>query len=443
MNGVGRVRNLVAVTGLLLLVLTARGTPASSAQGGPGGPPQQDLVSFEGIGTSNVVGDRFRISSLLPLPVELKVVSTRARVSSLPNAQGFTALLDAPLSELLGVFQQLVKLPFSLPELPTYCYSNFPSGPANPPESRCGVGLGSWHSPWGGQGRTVSSGSREDPSSLRSDASWSTGDIRLPPVLAAQGAESESHTFVDRRGVVATTETRLTGVRILGELGIESMHVRATATANGHAGGAGAQVAVMLEGVTFRGLPATITPDGIKLSAPVMASSGLQLTGVSGSPRTDGLSVRLLPEIKEVAADGTSARGVASVIEVTVQDASARNTNLLVLGRSEALATAVAAEPVAPPPSSVTPTPLGAPGTVSVVPRPPTSPGHDGRPVEHQLTVRAAALMAARTRWIYESTAGAILMGCLLLAAAVVRVGRRVDRSVEPWQFRADDRRER
>ena len=233
-----RARLLLATLGLAVIT-----SPVGAQQ--VDGPTFQ---AFEGRTDSYAAGIQTKQLSALPLPVEAFLTRTRTEINSQPRAQAYAGVVDIPLGELLGLY--------NFPEkLPTYCYADYPGEP----EASCGTADGRAPAPpegmpaQAGQGHTKVAGTAS--TSTPPPPTAPSGPAATTPSSSPwAGRNSRSFSRIANGTLENGTDVILSQVNIGGgALAFEQVRARAKALTNGLPGGAKAESALTVSGVTVGG----------------------------------------------------------------------------------------------------------------------------------------------------------------------------------------------
>jgi hypothetical protein len=295
-----------------------------------------------------------------------------------------------------GFFLTAAAGQFGFPPPPGTAETLFPQGPADAtaeaiPVEQGSFGESSAHSgATGASGRATGGGSGVEGGSL--GVGSTTSDVKATA-----------------SGVTATATVVMHDVDLGGAVHIGAISGRATATATGQVGGATADGALSLSGVTVAGAPVEIPTFEVPA-----------VPGVSDVLTAAGVSVRRLPDTREVAPDGTGAKlelgGIQFVFAQPAQDFTATITfgRLRVLAR--ALPPTQAVEPAA---ATVIP---GSPGGIDVLGA--EQGGSTLTPTPAPLpTRRTAAVLVRRVTPVggLDVSALAAVLAVLTLAVPLVR----------------------
>jgi hypothetical protein len=320
-----RARVLLATLGLAVIT-----SPVGAQE--EDGPTFQ---AFEGRTDSYAAGIQTKQLSALPLPVEAFLTRTRTEINSQPRAQAYAGVVDIPLGELLGLY--------GFPEkLPTYCYAQYPGEG----EASCGTAdKRAPAQPEGmpaqlGQGHTKVAG---DGFNLDATAADSTvGASRYSSEqLTVGGSNSRSFSRIANGTLENGTDVILSQVDIGGgALAFEQVRARAQALTNGLPGGAKAESALTVSGVTVGGqrVAAPAELDLSKLAQDVLGPMEEQLAA-------SGVTVNVLqPPATEVAEDGGKAVASVAGLQIEINDPATGNRVAYTLGVARASAVAVRAQ---------------------------------------------------------------------------------------------------
>jgi hypothetical protein len=215
---------------------------------------------------------------------------------------------------------------------------------------------------------------------------------------------------VDAGAVRSTATVSMSDVDLGGAVRIGSVAGRAQATASGQPGGAGVEGSLILSNVTVAGAP---------LDVPAFEVPAVP--GVDQVFSAVGLTVRRLPEVREVAADGTSARIELGGVQFVLARPEREFTLTVTFGRlrvsARALPPVLAVEPAA---ATVIP---GSPGGVDVLGAssglpdlvPPVPAASQATP-SGAVRVRSVAPVRG-----LDASAAAALVAALVLALPVAR----------------------
>lgn len=319
-----RARVLLATLGLAVIT-----SPVGAQE--DDGPTFQ---AFEGRTDSYATGVQTKQLSALPLPVEAFLTRTRTEINSQPRAQGYAGVVDIPLGELLGLY--------GFPEkLPTYCYAQYPG------EGEASCGTADKRAPAApegmpaqfGQGHTKVAG---DGFNLDATAAESTvGAARYSSEQLTVGASnSRSFSRIVNGTLENGTDVILSQVDIGGgALAFEQVRARAQALTNGLPGGAKAEAALTVSGVTVGGqrVPVPAELDLAELAEDVLGPMSEQLAA-------NGVTVTVLqPPATEVAEDGGKAVASVAGLRIESNEPATGNRVAYTLGVARASAVAVRA----------------------------------------------------------------------------------------------------
>lgn len=209
--------------------------------------PASTFQAFEGRTDSYAAGVSTKQLAALPLPVEAFLTRTRTEVNSQPRAQAYAGVVDVPLGELLGIF--------GFPtQLPSYCYADYPGEM----DATCGVTGAPVELPPGapsprvGQGRTHVEGDGFNLDATAAESSVGAGSLTSEQVTV--GASTSRSASRIAEGVLENvTEVVLQQVDIGGAVAFEEMRATARAVTDGQPGGAEADAALTVSGVSVMG----------------------------------------------------------------------------------------------------------------------------------------------------------------------------------------------
>ena len=304
----------------------------------PVGAQQNDgptFQAFEGRTDSYAAGIQTKQLSALPLPVEAFLTRTRTEINSQPRAQAYAGVVDIPLGELLGLY--------NFPEkLPTYCYADYPGEP----EASCGTADGRAPAPpegmpaQAGQGHTKVAGDGFNLDATSADSTVGAGSYSSEQ-LTVGGSNSRSFSRIANGTLENGTDVILSQVDIGGgALAFEQVRARAQALTNGLPGGAKAESALTVSGVTVGGqrVAAPAELDLAKLAQEVLGPMAEQLAA-------SGVTVKVLqPPATEVAEDGGKAVASVAGLLIDFNDPATGNRVAYTLGVARASAVAVRAQ---------------------------------------------------------------------------------------------------
>jgi hypothetical protein len=319
-----RARVLLATLGLAVIT-----SPVGAQQ--VDGPTFQ---AFEGRTDSYAAGIQTKQLSALALPVEAFLTRTRTEINSQPRAQAYAGVVDIPLGELLGLY--------GFPEkLPTYCYAQYPGEG----EASCGTADGRAPAPDGipaqfGQGHTKVAGDGFNLDATAADSTVGAGSYSSEQ-LTVGGSNSRSFSRIVNGTLENGTDVILSQVDIGGgALAFEQVRARAQALTNGLPGGAKAESALTVSGVTVGGqrVAAPAELDLSKLAQEVLGPMAEQLAA-------SGVTVKVLqPPATEVAEDGGKAVASVAGLRIGFNDPATGNRVAYTLGVAQASAVAVRAQ---------------------------------------------------------------------------------------------------